>query len=317
MHGQAVLCPFQAQCARAFRAGARAGGSGGTDESLVTMHARCTMCPWPCPRNRTSVGLQAAGPETGSGRSIGGQSGGRIPSQKPVSGGRQHHCSLGRSWLVPEGCPVAWQPGLTLCRIRPSGTVARLLRGVSRTRPSSQWPFLNSPFSHTPRDASLWAGQGIRCAGAPILKYMDRSEEFGQRARTRETTIPGAETGTETEPWMSRRRALPSGNNVVKAIGFLPEERGQSAPQILSVPYEPHGPAVLAAPALPDPPGWKAGRSQLCLSGSAERSAQLLHPAGFVPGFVQGFIQGRPPGIPPGIVQDIPVYSSDVPVAFQ
>ena len=123
---------------------------------------------------------------------------------------------------------------------------------------------------------------------------------------------------------MSRRRALPSGNNVVKAIGFLPEERGQSAPQILSVPYEPHGPAVLAAPALPDPPGWKAGRSQLCLSGSAERSAQLLHPAGFVPGFVQGFIQGRPPGIPPGIVQDIPSsipvtcqwHSSDIPVTF-
>lgn len=73
LYGQAVLCLFRAQCARAFRSGvgARAGGSGGTDESLVTCTPGARMCPWPCPRNRTSVGQQAAGQKTGRDRCSG------------------------------------------------------------------------------------------------------------------------------------------------------------------------------------------------------------------------------------------------------
>ena len=35
------------------------------------------------------------------------QSGESVPSQKPVSGGRQHRCSLGRHWFVPKVHPVA------------------------------------------------------------------------------------------------------------------------------------------------------------------------------------------------------------------
>ena len=76
----------------------------------------------------------------------------------------------------------------------------------------------------------LGEGQGAQCAVGPSLYTWTRVRSSG-RARTRETTIPGAETGTETEPWTSSRRAPSAGNNVAKAIGFLPEERGQSAPR--------------------------------------------------------------------------------------
>lgn len=131
-------------------------------------------------------------------------------------------------------------------------------------------------------------------------------------ARTRETTIPGAETGTETETGTSRRRAPSAGNNVAKAIGFLPEERGQSAPQILSAPYDPHGPAVLAAPDLPAPWPEKPDDHSIACQGAGQRAYSCCIRQDLF--FVQGFVPGRPPGIPQGDSRIAPVCSRDVPV---
>ena len=222
MHGHAVLCPFQAQCARAFRAG----GSGGTDESLVTCTPGARMCPWPCPRNRTSVGQQAAVRQQGAAGAAERQSGESVPSQKPVSGGRQHSFSQGRHWFVPEGRPVAcsrsdvvpdptqWYGGTSPARI----VLKQAFKPVALPE---------RPFSHTRmRRLPLGGTRGTVCRG-PILNIWARVRSSG-RARTRETTIPSAETGT------SSRLALPTGNKVAKAIGFLPEERGQSAPPDLA-----------------------------------------------------------------------------------
>ena len=79
------------------------------------------------------------------------------------------------------------------------------------------------PFSHTRTRRLPLGGTRGTVAEGPSLYIWARVRSSG-RARTRETTIPSAETGT------SSRLALPTGNKVAKAIGFLPEEREKSAP---------------------------------------------------------------------------------------
>ena len=221
-----MLCPFQAQCARAFRARARvrarAGGSGGADGSLITIHARCTMCSCSCPRNRTSVGLQAAVRKQGA---------------AGASEGRAVEESLPKSLCLEALLTVAPWGGTGLClkcTLSPaaeSDVVPDLIQWYGGTSPARSVLYQafkpvalpERPFSHTRTRRLPLGGTRGTVAEGPSLYIWARVRSSG-RARTRETTIPSAETGT------SSRLALPTGNKVAKAIGFLPEERGKSAP---------------------------------------------------------------------------------------
>ncbi len=93
LYGQAVLCPFQAQCARTFRPRSR--GRRGTDGSLVTMRTLSTQL--------TSVRQQAENQATGSGRSIGYAERWKAPlTQKACVYALVFSCSQRRHWFVPD-----------------------------------------------------------------------------------------------------------------------------------------------------------------------------------------------------------------------
>ena len=156
-----------------------------------------------------------------------------------------------------------------------------------------------------------WGGTRVRCAGAPILNI------YGQVGGVRAGLAQGRQPSPEQRQGRAADLPFPQKTKLPKRSAFFQKSVGSLPPQISHAPYDPSGPAVLAAPDLPAPKVWKAGRSQHCLPGSGAKSAQLLHPPGFVlcsSRICSRTTSGDPPRDSPG---DPLVYSSDVPVAFQ